>query len=68
MSSTIYEHIKFEVEDGVGMLTFNMPQYSNALDLKGVQETLKALHEAESRDDVGAVMLTGGRYGILRRL
>ena len=54
-----YEHVLFEVEDGVGKITLNLPQYANALDLQGVQELLAALMEAESRDDVGAVLITG---------
>ncbi len=59
MSRETYEHVRFEVVDGVGKITFDLPQFSNALGLKGVQETLAALHEAEARDDVGAVMITG---------
>lgn len=54
-----YEHVLFEVEAGVGKITLNLPQYANALDLQGVQELLAALMEAESRDDVGAVLITG---------
>ena len=52
-------HVRFEVEDGVGRITFDLPQFRNALTLQGIRETLAALNEAEERDDVGAVMLTG---------
>jgi 2-(1,2-epoxy-1,2-dihydrophenyl)acetyl-CoA isomerase len=54
-----YECVDFHVADGVGTITFNMPQYGNALTIKGVQETLDALHTAEARDDIGATVLTG---------
>ncbi len=59
MTAKTREHIRFEVIDGVGRITFDLPQFSNALDLQGIQETLAAFHEAEDRSDVGAVMLTG---------
>ena len=54
-----YECIELQVKDGVATLAFNQPQFGNALGLKGLQETLDALHKAEARDDVGAVVLTG---------
>ena len=54
-----FESIELEIQDGVATLAFNLPQFGNALDLKGVQETLDALYQAERRDDVGAVVLTG---------
>ncbi len=59
MTNKNYEHIIFEVEDGVGKITFNLPQFGNALDFQGIQETLAAFMEAEARDDVGAVLVTG---------
>jgi 2-(1,2-epoxy-1,2-dihydrophenyl)acetyl-CoA isomerase len=54
-----YECIEFGVRDGVAAITFNMPQYGNALTIKGVQETLDALQKAEGRQEVGAIVLTG---------
>lgn len=59
MSDSGYQSIIFEVVDGVGRITFNLPQFGNALDLAGIKETLDALFQAEARDDVGAVMLIG---------
>ena len=47
-----YQKIKFDVVDGVGKITFNLPQFGNALDLEGVKETHDALFRAEARDDV----------------
>jgi 2-(1,2-epoxy-1,2-dihydrophenyl)acetyl-CoA isomerase len=54
-----YECIELRAVDGVATITFNLPQYGNALNLKGVQETLDALYKAEARSDVGAIVLTG---------
>ena len=59
MSKSAYESIRYDVEDGVAKILFNLPQYGNALDLRGVRETLDALFEAEADDNVGAVYFTG---------
>lgn len=54
-----YEHILYDVTDGVGRITFNLPQFANAMDFQGVRETFDALMAAEQDPDVGAVMITG---------
>lgn len=59
MGNTAYESIAYTVRDGVARIEFNLPQYGNALDLRGVRETLDALFEAEVDDSVGAVMFSG---------
>lgn len=59
MPGNKYESIELQVSNGVATIAFNLPQYGNALNLKGVQETLDALHAAEADDSVGAVVLTG---------
>jgi len=59
MADRGYESIELRVVDGVATITFNLPQYGNALNLKGVQETLDALYKLEARNDVGAIVLTG---------
>ena len=59
MADKTYQSIRCDVADGVATITFNLPQFGNALDLKGVEETWDALCDAEARDDVGAVVLTG---------
>ena len=58
-NSKVYESITYEVIDGVGKITFNLPQYNNALNFQGVKETLDALIRAEDDPDVGCVMFTG---------
>jgi enoyl-CoA hydratase/carnithine racemase len=59
MPDKAYTSIELRIDDGIATLTFNLPQYGNALHLKGVQETLDALYAAEAREDVGVVVLTG---------
>jgi enoyl-CoA hydratase/carnithine racemase len=59
MDQPDYEHILYEVTDGVAAITFNLPQYANAMDFKGVRETFDALMRAEGDDNVGAVLITG---------
>jgi 2-(1,2-epoxy-1,2-dihydrophenyl)acetyl-CoA isomerase len=59
MANRKYETIEFDVDGGVATIAFNLPQFGNALPLKGVQELLHALQSAETRDDVGAIVLTG---------
>lgn len=59
MTERNYRSIRYEIEDGVGCITFDLPEFGNALDLHGVQETFDALQAAEADDSVGAVMFTG---------
>lgn len=59
MAAKEYECILFDVTDGVGRITLNLPRYGNALTVLGIQEFLDALNACEARDDVGAVLLTG---------
>ncbi len=59
MADNDYQCILFDVTDGVGRITFNLPQFGNALTVAGVKEFLHALNACEARDDVGAVLITG---------
>ena len=54
-----YKCIIYEVIDGVGKITFNLPQYKNALTFQGVKETLDALIKAEDDPKVGCIMFAG---------
>jgi enoyl-CoA hydratase len=49
-----------EVVDRVATITIDRPDVRNALDRQTVDELTAALGEFESRDDVGAVIITGG--------
>jgi enoyl-CoA hydratase/carnithine racemase len=59
MPEQAYEWIEYKVSDGVATITFNAPQFNNALGLKGLQEFLDALYRAEADNAVGAVLVTG---------
>ena len=59
MAKPEFTTLLLDVEDGVGRITFNLPQFGNALTRVGVEEFLEALNACESDDEVGAVMLTG---------
>ena len=59
MADQNYEWISYKLADGVATITFNAPQFGNALGLKGLQELLDALYRSEAREDVGAIVLTG---------
>ena len=59
MPDQAYEKIIYDVSDGVARITFNLPQYANAMDFQGVRETFEALMRAEEDRGVGCVMITG---------
>jgi enoyl-CoA hydratase len=51
---------RLEVADGVGVVRLDRPP-ANAIDLRMATEIVEAIREAEERDDVGALVLWGGR-------
>jgi 2-(1,2-epoxy-1,2-dihydrophenyl)acetyl-CoA isomerase len=59
MAEHAYQWIEYKVDDGAATITFNAPQFGNALGLAGLQEFLGALYRAEADASVGAVVLTG---------
>jgi enoyl-CoA hydratase len=54
-----YENVLFEVEDGVGLLTFNRPKVLNALDARTIAELGDVVARAETDRAVKALVLTG---------
>ncbi|MGZ5288969.1 MAG: enoyl-CoA hydratase/isomerase family protein [Actinomycetota bacterium] len=54
------EHVHVEVDDGVGVVRLDRPP-ANAFDLQMGLELQEAVREADGRDDVGAIVLWGGR-------
>lgn len=54
------EHVHLEVDDGVGVVRFDRPP-ANAFDLRMGLELQEVIREAEARDDVGGIVLWGGR-------
>ncbi|HEX9307358.1 MAG TPA: enoyl-CoA hydratase-related protein [Anaeromyxobacter sp.] len=54
-----YDNVMFDLEDGVGVLTFNRPKVLNALDAKTIAELGDVVARAESDRSVKALVLTG---------
>ena len=52
--------VRLEVEDGVGIVRLDRPP-ANAISLDLATDLVEAVAEAGRRDDVGALVLTGGR-------
>jgi 2-(1,2-epoxy-1,2-dihydrophenyl)acetyl-CoA isomerase len=55
----MYEDVIYVAEEGVGILTINLPKVRNALTVRAMQEMLDALNRAEDDPNIGAVMMTG---------
>jgi enoyl-CoA hydratase len=54
-----YENILFEVQDGVGVLTFNRPKALNALNPKTLEEVSEVIDRVEQDENVRVLVLTG---------
>lgn len=58
-----WEHLRFEVDDGVGTVTFDRPERLNALTLGTYADLRDLLAEVEHRDDVDVLVVTGEGRG-----
>src|SRR5438552_161323 len=58
--ATVPEFVQLEVDDGVGLVRLDRPP-ANAIDHQVGLELQEVLREAEGRDDVGALVVWGGR-------
>jgi enoyl-CoA hydratase len=54
-----YENILFEIQDGVGVLTFNRPKALNALNPKTLEELNDVIERARSEEAIRVLVLTG---------
>jgi enoyl-CoA hydratase len=54
-----YEHIIFQVEEGIATITFNRPKALNALNAALLEEFSKALDEITADENVRVLVLTG---------
>ena len=54
-----YQHLTLSVQDRIATLTVNRPDKLNALNAATIGELGAAIDEAQARDDVAAVILTG---------
>lgn len=55
------DHLLFDVDDGVGVLTLNRPEKRNALTWELATELLERIRDLRGRDEIRAVVLTGSR-------
>ena len=58
-----YEQIRFEVSDGVGVLTLNRPERLNAWTYRMSGELTDAIEYCNGADSVGAMIITGEGRG-----
>lgn len=54
-----YENILFEVQDGVGVLTFNRPKALNALNSKTLEEVSDVVERVSQDPEIRVLVLTG---------
>ncbi len=59
----MYEEILYEVDDPVATITLNRPEKLNALTDRTMQELRHALADAEAREEVVGIVLTGAGRG-----
>ncbi|HVM11275.1 MAG TPA: enoyl-CoA hydratase family protein [Actinomycetota bacterium] len=58
-----WKHLRFEVADGIGTITFDRPERLNALTFDSYADFRDLLAELPHRDDVRVVVLTGEGRG-----
>lgn len=58
-----WDHFRFEIEDGVGYVTFDRPERLNALTFEVYADFRDLLSEVEHRDDVRVLVVTGSGDG-----
>ena len=57
------EHIKFDIKEGVGIITLNRPEVYNSFNIPMALEVQKALDDCEKDENVRAIILTGEGKG-----
>lgn len=55
----LYTTIRFEIEDGIGIVTINRPQVLNALNSTVIMELQQLVSEIENNPDLRTVIFTG---------
>jgi enoyl-CoA hydratase len=59
MVAMAFENILFEVQDGVGLLTFNRPKALNALNPKTLEEVREVIESAQQDESIRVLVFTG---------
>ena len=59
MTKDAYETIRVDVSSGIARITLNRPEVRNAMNLVMIREIKACLDSLGSREDVGALILTG---------
>jgi enoyl-CoA hydratase/carnithine racemase len=54
-----YQEIRYDVDDGVAVVTLHRPEQLNAFTFRMLREMLDVLDRTDADDDVGAVVVTG---------
>lgn len=54
-----FEYILFEVKGKIGIITINIPERLNPINIEVEMEILKAFQEIQDRDDIKAAIITG---------
>ena len=54
-----YEQIRYEVSDGIGLVTLNRPERRNAWTPRMAREKFDAVSRANADPDVRAIVVTG---------
>ncbi|HZT67218.1 MAG TPA: crotonase/enoyl-CoA hydratase family protein [Acidimicrobiales bacterium] len=63
MTAAYYEHISYEVEDGIALVTLDRPDQLNAFTTRMMHELIDAFDRSDADDSVRAVIVTGQGRG-----
>lgn len=55
----VYQHIVYDKEDELAIITFNRPEVRNALNYLAIDETLEAVRQAEVDEKIRVLIFTG---------
>ena len=67
MNSSETNEILCDIDDGVATITLNRPEVMNAFSDAMRPALREALREMGAREDVGCIVITRQRQGVLRR-
>jgi enoyl-CoA hydratase/carnithine racemase len=59
MNRPVYQDIRLDIADGVGVITFSAPRVRNAHSIQAMQDVVDCFDRIEADDNVGCIVLTG---------